>query len=378
MDLDLDTSTLEPIVSRATGRPVTIGEWRSVPLSYQVTNPLSAGIFRISGTARDAQGTVDWSVILKIALADYDLLLARFPAEVRPELERAYLWDREVLAYESGLFDRLPPGLVAPRAFQIDRRGDRCWLWLEDLGKGEGQWDVARYALAARHLGRFNGAFPEGAFDAPWLTRGWIGTWLLTGFGSRGKVIIDNDAIWDHPVVRAGFAPATRQRLRRHLDDRERLVRRLHARPNTLAHLDAFRKNLFDHNGPRGEPETAAIDWSYLGYAPIGSEVGQLVIGSVAFADYRQDIRALTGACLDAYLDGLRDSGWTGDESVVREGLALSAGRWAYMFGWLTSVLDPERRASTEKWAGQPLEETIAQAGDRTTFLLDLIDGALR
>lgn len=378
MELELDAPTLEPIVRRALDRAVTVGAWRSEPFSYQVTNPLSAGIFRVSGTASDIGGSVDWSVILKIALADYDVLLSRYPAELRPELEHAYLWDREVRAYESGIFDRLPPGLVAPRAFSIDRRTDRVWLWLEDLGDGGGQWDVARYALAARHLGRFNGAFPEGSFDAPWLSRGWIETWLLRGYGSRGGLILDNDAIWEHPFVRSGFPPGTRERLRRHLGDRERIVRQLHDRPNTLAHLDAFRKNLFDRAGTRGEPQTAAIDWSYLGWAPIGSEVGHLVIGSVAFADHRQDIRALTGACLDAYVAGLRDGGWSGDEAQVRSGYALSAGRWVFMLGWLTSVLDPARRASQEKWTGQPLEVTVAQAGDRTTFLLDLIEGALR
>jgi hypothetical protein len=378
VDVEVDAATLEPIVRRALGRPVALEAWRSVPFSYQVTNPLSAGIFRISGTARYAGETLEWSVIVKVALSDYDILLARFPAEDRPELERAYLWDREVLAYESGVFDRLPPGLVAPRALLVDRRADRCWLWLEDLGDAGGAWDVERYALAARHLGRFNGAFPEGAFDAPWLTRGWIDTWLLTGFGSRGRLVLENDAIWDHPLVRSGFASDARERLRRHLDQRERIVQRLNARPSTLCHLDAFRKNLFDHVGPAGEPETAAIDWSYLGYAPIGAEVGHLVIGSVAFADYRQDIRALSGTCLDAYLVGLRDGGWRGDESQVRDGFALSAVRWVFMLGWLTAVLDPARQASTEKWAGQPLAETIAQAGHRTTFLLDLMETALR
>src|SRR5205823_2071610 len=148
--------------------------------------------------------------------------------------EDAYLWDREIRAYESGLFDRLPSGLAAPRVLAIDRRPDRCWLWLEDLGSAAARWDVARYALDARHLGRFNGAFPEGAFRAPWLTRRWLTTWLLTGFGSRAQVILDNDAIWLHPDVRAGFAPNVRDRLRRHWSDRRVVLERLLARPHTL------------------------------------------------------------------------------------------------------------------------------------------------
>ncbi len=356
MELELDDATLQPIVERAVGRRVTLGEWRAVPFSYQVTNPLSAGIWRISGTARDATDIVDWSVILKVALSDYDVLLKRFPADLRPELEHAYLWDREVLAFESGIFDRLPTGLKAPRLFLADRRADSCWLWLEDLGDGGGQWDIARYALAARHLGRFNGAFPAGSFEAPWLTRDWIGTWILRGFGSRGGVVVEND---------------------RHLADRERVVQRLNARPHALGHLDAFRKNLFDRIGPSGDRETAVIDWSYLGYGPVGAEVGHLVVGSVAFADYGQDIRALAEACLPAYIEGLRDGGWRGSEADVREGYALSAARWVSMLGWLTAVLDPVRQQQLETWQRQPLAESIAQAGDRTAYLLDLINGAM-
>ena len=83
MELQLDDLTLAPIVESALGRRVTLGAWRSVPFSYQVTNPLSAGIWRISGTARDGDAEIPWSVILKIALSDYDVLLKRFPAELR-------------------------------------------------------------------------------------------------------------------------------------------------------------------------------------------------------------------------------------------------------------------------------------------------------
>ena len=362
----LDRSTLEPIVARVVGRPIAIGEWHSVPFSYQVTNALSAGIFRISGAALDG---ADWSVVLKVLQPAYDALLGRFPTESRAELEAAYRWDREVLAYESGLFDRLPPGFAAPRALAIDRRADRCWLWLEDLGGDGARWDIARYALAARHLGRFNGAFPEGTFDAPWLTRRWLSTWLLTGFGSRAQLVLDNDAVWAHPDVREGFAPDARERLQWRWAGRKALLDRLLARPHTLCHLDAFRKNLFDRGG-----ETVAIDWSYVGLAPIGAEVGHLVMGSVAFAEHGHDTPALARASLDAYVDGLRESGWRGDERDVREGFALSAIRWVFMLGWMGAMLDPARAAQMEQWAGQPLALQVAEAGDRTTLLLDLLD----
>jgi len=99
-------------------------------------------------------------------------------------------------------------------------------------------------------------------------------------------------------------------------------------------------------------------------------------MGSVAFAEHGHDTHALAAATLDAYVEGLRDGGWHGDERAVREGFALSAVRWVFMLGWLGAVLDPARGAQMETWAGQPLAVQVAEAGDRTTYLLDLIEGA--
>jgi hypothetical protein len=90
------------------------------------------------------------------------------------------------------------------------------------------------------------------------------------------------------------------------------------------------------------------------------------------------DIRALSRAALDTYVDGMREGGWRGDERQVRDGFALSAVRWVFMLGWLTAVLDPARRESVEKWMGLPLAECVAQAGDRTEFMLALLEDALR
>jgi len=46
------------------------------------------------------------------------------------------------------------------------------------------------------------------------------------------------------------------------------------------------------------------------------------------------------------------------------------------MLGWLGAMLVPERAAQLAQWAGRPLAVLVAEAGDRTTYLLDLIDDA--
>ena len=373
----LDERVLGPIVARLLGRPVSLVAWAATPFTYQATNALSEGIFRIGGTARDGAEVRDWSVVLKVLRPAYDILLERFPPEARPHLREAYLWDREVRAYESGLFDDLPAGFAAPRCLGVLREPARCWLWLEDLGPSGRAWDVPRYALAARHLGRFNGAAHSAAIlGAPWLSRDWLRTWLVSGFGSRADLWLANDAIWEHELVRSAFAPDARERLRVDWADRVSVLDRLHALPEILCHLDAFRANLFDRTTAAGEAETVAIDWSYVGPAPIGAEVAHLVMGSVSFADYGQDIRALSAAALDAYIKGLRDSGWTGEERDVRAGFALSAVRWVFMLNVLSGIADPARQAALGKWAGQPFADSVAQAGARTTYLLDLLESA--
>jgi hypothetical protein len=374
----LDERVLGPVVAQLLGRPVSLGAWTATPLTYQATNALSEGIFRIGGTSRNAAGSRDWSVVLKVLRPAYDILLARFPPEARPHLQEAYLWDREIRAYESGLLDDLPAGFAAPRCLGVLREPARCWLWLEDLGPTGSAWDVSRYALAARHLGRFNGAAHRAAIlDVPWLSRDWLRTWLVSGFGSRADRWLEDDAIWAHKLVRSAFAAGTRARLRVLWAERVSVLERLAALPATLCHLDAFRANLFDRTSPGGDPETVAIDWSYIGLAPIGAEVAHLVMGSVSFADYGQDIRALSSAALDAYLAGLRDSGWAGAERDVRTGFALCAVRWVFMLNVLSAIADPARQAAFEKWAGQPFADSVAQAGARTAFLLDLLESAL-
>src|SRR5262249_44058234 len=76
----------------------------------------------------------------------------------------------------SGLLDSLPGGLAAPRCFRIEERSDSTWLWLEDVAEDPGTaWPLARYGLAAQHLGAFAGAsLGNRPLDLPWLTRGMI------------------------------------------------------------------------------------------------------------------------------------------------------------------------------------------------------------
>jgi len=364
----IDRETIEPIVLGAYGRPVALTTWQVAPIG-EGSLGLSAGMFRVNGAASD--GTA-WSVVLKMLRPVPAAFLGRFPEADRAGLAEAYGWDREARLYESGLLDRLPDGLGAARCLAIRRDDDGCWLWFEDLGPNDQAWDVARYALAARHLGRFNGAFadPGRRPDDDWLCRGWILTWSL------GGAVVENETIWRHDLVRQAFPADAGPRLRRAWERRHGILDRLDALPQTFCHMDAFRPNLFDRPSA-GTPRTVAIDWSYAGIAPIGADVGHLVIGStLPMAGLAPDIRALAAAALPGYIAGLRDAGWDGADADVRAAFALSAIRWIFMLRQLSAVLDSEQQERLARWAGEPYPALLARLAERTMFLLELIEGA--
>ena len=370
---EIDEATIAPVVRRLLGRSDPIAAWEIAPIGAASLG-LSGGLFRVTGTLAD--GTT-WSAVLKVLRPIAPAFLARFPESDRALLAEGYLWDREARLYDSALLDELPSGFSAARCVGSHRTDAACWLWFEDLGADSRPWDISRYALAARHLGRFNGAFltsrarPDGA----WLCHGWIRTWLLHGHPSLHYPIVENTAIWEHELVRQSFPADTNARLRRVGGRRRQLLDQLDALPQTFCHMDAFRSNLFDRTRD-GIHETVAIDWSYAGNAAIGVEVGQLVLASVLpFANPTKDARELAAACVPAYLAGLREAGWGGDEADVQTGFALSAIRHVFMLGFLNGVLDLQRQEQYARWTGTPYQELVARAARGTTHMLDLIEG---
>jgi hypothetical protein len=103
-------------------------------------------------------------------------------------------------------------------------------------------------------------------------------------------------------------------------DERERILGVLDHLPQVFCHQDAFKRNLFARNG-----RTIAIDWGYLGIAPVGAELVPLVAASIGFFEISADkVMEMDRLCFEGYLQGLRDAGWNGDPKLVRTGYAVS------------------------------------------------------
>jgi hypothetical protein len=241
-------------------------------------------------------------------------------------------------------------------------------------------WPLSRYAIAARDLGRFNGAYLAGRTlpERPPLGTDWLAGWVAMT-GQRAPEFLDDPAVTGHELVRRALPGEWIDRLRALQGERSRLLAALDDLPRTVSHLDAWRANLIARDTD-STTETVAIDWSLLGLAPAGQELAVFVTGARVWLTLgAADAEALGETSFTSYLEGLRDAGWVGAESEVRFAYAASAALWAGIPAplWLRWFTLPARREWLERKFGMPLEEAAEPFGAFVGFALDLADEAL-
>ena len=365
----LERSAITPLVRRAMHSPtVEVSEWSVNPIHSGDGEGL--GVYRFFGTGEDRGQPVGWSLILKAFGA---------PAEGGEEGDWNY-WKREAMAYRSGLLDDLPGGIAAPRCLGVEELADGIVrLWLEDVAPAnEEPWPLHRYALAARHLGHFNGAYlvERSLPDAPWLSSNWLRGWVAANEAAMDHL----KRVLDHPLVRQVYPEGVARRFLQLWTERELFLDQLDRLPHTLCHLDAFRRNLLDRRLPDGSEQTLALDWAFVGRGALGEELGPLIQASIEFFE-AEDIRAqeLEEAAFHGYLDGLTDAGWRGDARVVRFGYAAST---ALRYGVgtvrlvLPVLLDERLHARVEQLLGRPKEEVFERWAEETGHMVPLTDEA--
>jgi hypothetical protein len=350
----VDAATLAPLVRGLLGEPAAVldGGWACRPLGGGGGEGL--GLYRVAGLLRVGGASRPWALILKVCAAASAALEG---------------WDyppREALVYNSGVLGALPSGLSAPRCLGVESRPDGTTrLWLEEVADARpGPWPLDRYVLAARHLGRFNGAFLAGEpLPAhPWLSRGWL-RGFVEAAGPSVAALGHLAGPGDASLARRLYPPPVVAELKRLWAEREAFLAALDQLPPTFCHLDAFRRNLLGRAGPEGE-ELVALDWAYAGRGAVGEELAPLVVAGLLFFEAEGIApRELDAVCFAAYLEGLQEAGWAGDERQVRLGFA-AAGALRYTLGALRLILpvlaDPTRHAAMEAI----FERTLAEAVD--------------
>jgi hypothetical protein len=360
----LNATLLEPPVRAALGkRELTVTEWTITLLSRQGRR----GVYRVTGTARDAAGAYPWSIVLKtLQVASEDALANELLSDW------AY-WKREALVYQAGFVADLPGGLVAPRCYGVrEQSATEVWIWLEPLAPDPTPWPLARYGLAARHLGSLNGAYLTGRPRpvAPWLSA----DWLRTRTADRAALLarIRDPATWEHPLLRRAFPVPVADRILALWGMHETWLAARARLPRTFCHLDAWRGNLISRQGAGGQEETVALDWAFAGTAAVGEEIAALIwVTPLEFLLDPTEIDALEGEVFEGYVAGLRDVGWTGNPRQARLGYLINAVlQWGVFPEALAYALDPDLPAQAAARYGRPVEELVEATAVVTYALL--------
>ena len=391
----LDGRRLAPLVRRALGCPtLDVVDWRHAQIAYLDTNPVSLGLFRLSGTARDGATdgatAVPWSLILKVVRSPSGVALRdgrRLPVGYGVDPAHDQYWRREVHAYQSRLLAALPAGLAAPRCLAVEEdRAGAVWLWLEDVpddytARGE-SWPLARYGLAARHFGRFNGTYLAGRPlpEDAWLSRGWLRQWVThRRLSEAQRALLAAPGTWAHPMVHRLAPEPLGERLLRSEDRIGALLGAVDRLPRAVSHLDAYSQNLLSRRTPVGSEETVAIDWAFVGIAPVGVESGQLSVATALRGGVPgADVRRLDRHVFEGYLAGLREAGWSGDGRQARLGhTACAALRFRFVVALtIATALDERRYPQLEQRFGRPVEALMEERGHLARYMLDSGDEA--
>ena len=260
--------------------------------------------------------------------------------------------------YRSGIAAGLGGGFAPARCLRVDLTAGEAWIWLEALTEAAPRpWPAARLRLAARHLGRFQGAFAAGRPlpAEPWFPRRWLRQYVE----ACAPYVAQLAARKGHPLAEYAWPGRVREDILRLWDERERFLAALEGLPQTLRHGDVNLGNLFARRDARGVPETTAIDWEFVAQGAIGADLAGLLRSRTRV---REDLppAALHALVLDGYLDGLHDAGWRGPADAVRLGLAASA-----------ALHDAFHTLAFEYLGGDRLPATLARLGG--TLELSLI-----
>ncbi|BAZ54321.1 hypothetical protein NIES4103_70060 (plasmid) [Nostoc sp. NIES-4103] len=373
----IDEATLTTVVRRLLNRAnAKLGEWQAKPIPHHIINNVTAGLQRITGVASDRNENFSWSVILKILHLKPEDSAAIFNSSQDPA--HWNYWQREALAYTSGLLDNLTSDLVAPRCFATSEASfNVVWLWLEDIQGIPGTtWSLERFGLAARHLGYLQGTYAlmPSLPTEPWLSRDWHRTWVSNIDYTALEELRELSAS-GYPLLKGLFTSTDCDRMMRLWSDRHLLFDAVDQAPRTLCHFDISPNNLFARHNAQGNDQTVIIDWSFVGHGVLGMDIVNFILDSVflMFVDSSLLI-PLEQLVFAEYLAGLRSAGWNGDQRVVRfVYAAVAALHFGLLGGRLLKLVQNESRHNwLEQRFGQSIDEIITSRAIAITHALNL------
>ena len=388
----LTSEKLTPYVRKAIGKSTAkVMDWAYKPISWEVINPVTAGITRLTGMAVDDAQNIPWSIVLK-CIQWMDLTGSPLEKDYMNEPTDWNYWKREALAYKSGILDKFKGNLVTPRCYGVLEQSETSiWLWLEDIQELDRSiWNLDRHILAAKHFGEFNGTYVANLpslTDFPWLCTRFIQKWIQMSFAFGYEEIIINPDFWNHSLTKLIFSTSIRERVVSLSQAINSLTDILDQQTRTLSHQDTHFPNIFNRIDAASQTKTIVIDWSYLGLAAIGEDLGNQIAGNLFNLYFDPSNAQIYYAdAINAYMDGLRQSGWNDDRKKV-EFACATAGAIRYvtwgilMLNWMIQAKDAGELSwfdSVAKEQNRSFEDVLGDWDVAFRFLLWLGEEAQR
>jgi Phosphotransferase enzyme family len=335
------------------------------PVDYDLPAITTGGRWWVSGHVATSCAKAPFRLFVKqVQSWERSPFFQFVPEEYRELAVAGVPWKTEAIVYRSGLADRLPDGLTAPRALGVfDLDATSSSVWLEEVPVRPATWDLARYERAAFLLGRFS-ASPAlaplaGLRDIEWT----LDTYATGRLAVQVVPMLMSDEVWEHPLC-AAFDDELRTRLRAAATRSPALAAEADSLPYLLSHGDACPNNLL---AGADDDALVMIDFGFWGGAPVGFDLSQLLVGDVQIGRRSAEgLAELDDAIVSAYVAGLRAEGCDVPEAQVWRShalcLLLMTGLSALPFDLFEGPVD---------------ERTLAQAADRATiarYSLDLLD----
>ncbi len=276
-------------------------------------------------------------------------------------------WEREAHAYRSAeLAASLAGTGLGLAEVDVVEEESGYSLHLEWVDGTPGTaFEIADHVALAAGLGRWQARPP---LHEAWLSRGFI-----RGYSASKPVPSVSAAAWHAPLVRDLWPSGLETGWRSLVAARERLLGIMERLPRATSHLDVWPPNVVRRPGG----EVVLVDWAFCGDGAVGEDLGNLVPDSVFDLFWPADrLCELTEAAYAAYIAGLREGGWTGDETLVRLGMTASAVKYTWLLPTtLAHARDGVHRAYFREVDGTQL---YTARGEAFALLADWTAEALR
>jgi hypothetical protein len=324
----------------------------------------TAGIYRIAGNALTAAGEQPWSAVVKVI----------GPPRISG---REFDWasgQRELAVYQSGLFASAQSRVRSARCYALETWQDLHFIWLEDLSAApHPPWLPEYFVHTAQDFGQFNGQW-SGSSLPEW-------TWLNPA-GLRSKYrnpghadvfsrlsVLQEDALGRLALPADVFAQLPQLWI-----DGEELLAKVEATSKCLCHRDCHAKNLFPMPDTGAGRYTIAVDWDQTGIEYLGADIGLLLSAATKWLELPiEQAAALVDPVFDAYLTGLAESGWSGNEDEVQLTYltCLGMGEAMRMLNLIALAVDtPASHVTFERLMLTPVEQVFEQWAQVLRFLL--------